>query len=260
MPKNPCLSSHYFDEGTGQWRPIPSRLNLGRGWLEAEVSHFTIFSEGDTGDTFVSEEADRIRGLKPDLFSGTIHYTYHFDLPPVPGGLTPTLGLAYSNARHYQDKGHYSYVGHGWVLAGADAVYIPPGDENLDKKVLILGGQTYSLKYDQGWYAKESPFLKIQASGNANWPDTWEVWTPDGVKYTFGSLAVERVYYWKLCGTGNQEKRYVRLPLARIEDTHGNVVTYTWEKETRSKYGCPDYTSAVRLREINFNGVKVILD
>ena len=255
-----------YDENSKAWELVPSFLNMEKGRLETELHHFSTYTEGSTGETFVSEESDRIRGVQPSLFTGSINSSYGFELPPGRGGLTPVLGLRYASANHSQDKGHYSYVGHGWTLTGADTIYIPPGDGNVDKKTLRLQGVTYSLKYEDGkWHAKENPFLKIETPGStdSSWPGAWEIWTQDGVKYTFAgaSGAEDRVHYWKLCGTGNQSKRFVRIPLRKIEDTLGNVIEYTWETETRSKYGCPNYTSAIRLKQIDYNGgmVHVVL-
>ena len=104
----------------------------------------------------------QVRGAQADLFSRSITYHYPFNLPPGPGGLTPQLGLRYSSAEHSQAQGHFSLVGHGWELLGADYVFREPSS---GKVTLSLGGRHYSLVSGAGrWFAKEDPFLYITFS------------------------------------------------------------------------------------------------
>ncbi|NLE76867.1 MAG: hypothetical protein GX605_08965, partial [Chloroflexi bacterium] len=64
-----------------------------------------------------------------------------------------------------------------------------------------------------------------------------------------------QVHYWKLCGAGDQHKRYVRLPLTSMQAPNGNTVTYTWATEDKASgpSGCPGYTRAIRLAEVAYN-------
>ena len=95
-----------------------------------------------------------VRGAQTSLFTRSIVYSHGFTLPPGRGGLTPVLGLNYNSASHSQHQGHYSYVGHGWDLAGADYIFRYPGSiseglgsPHADEKVTMsLQGRTYTLQ------------------------------------------------------------------------------------------------------------------
>jgi len=256
----------YFSEAAQTWLPVPIRVDYQQKRLSADLEHFTVFAQ--TSETYMVERMSSVRGAQTSLFTGAESYRYSLELPPGRAGLVPALGFSYSSANHTPASGHFSLAGFGWEIVGADSVYIPPGDTNLGKPVLSLQGTTYSLRQtsDGTWFAKENPFLKIQvADVSHNTPGTWYVWTPDGTKYTFGTDQNPRSYYWKLCNTPDHGKRYVRLPLTRLDDPNGNAVTYTWQGETENSrvYVCEidpstqTYTRFVRLASISYNNSKV---
>jgi RHS repeat-associated protein len=259
-------SLFYFAEAAQVWLPVPIRVDYQQRRLSADLEHFTVFAQ--TSETYMVERMSSVRGAQTSLFTGAESYRYSLNLPPGRAGLVPVLGFSYSSANHTPASGHFSLAGFGWETVGADSVYIPPGDANLGKPVLSLQGVTYSLRQtsDGTWFAKENPFLKIQvADVSHNTPGTWYVWTPDGTKYTFGTDQNPRSYYWKNCNTGDRGKRYVRLPLTRIDDPNGNAVTYTWQGESENSrvYVCEidpstqTYTRFVRLASISYNNSKV---
>jgi uncharacterized repeat protein (TIGR01451 family) len=256
-----------LDEETGHWLALGAEMDEEAGVLRLQLPHFSTYSEGST--SYVMERMSSLRGARTNLFSLSAGYSDGFEIPPGVRGLAPTVGLSYSSASHTPNSGHLSYAGYGWQMVGADSVYIPPGDANTFKRVLTLQGATYTLRKtsDGTWFAKENPFLKITESGGHHYtPDTVNVWTPDGTKYTFGGSSVDAVYYWKGCsnpsvGTG---ERYVRLPLAKIEDTSGNIVNYSWEAEVEGTvpYDCEvdtgwqdthEHQRATRLTEITYD-------
>ncbi|HIC88033.1 MAG TPA: DUF11 domain-containing protein, partial [Anaerolineae bacterium] len=273
-------SLFYLDEETQTWRDVESVLDRSKGRLYAKLTHFSVYGEGE--ESYLLERMSSLRGAQPDLFTLSVAYGYDFELPPGAGGLTPRLGLRYSSANHTPDSGHFSYVGYGWELVGADWIYIPPGDAHLDRPVLFLQGRTYTLQHTTpfrdektggSWFAKEDPFLKVEAYDfSQTTAGRWVVHTPDGLQYTFGTDENPRMHYWKLCENTNQTpgKRYVRLPLRSIQDPEGNVVTYTWEGDSGdSPSVCKDrgepyerFTRTIRLRTIRYNDGKaqVILD
>jgi uncharacterized repeat protein (TIGR01451 family) len=265
-----------LDEASGQWLALPAEVDQATGRLQAALTHFSIYSEGNT--SYVLERLSSVRGAQTNLFTRSIGFSYGFELPPGRGGLAPRLGLSYWSANHTPNSGHFSYAGFGWELTGVDSVSTAPGDANTFQPTLSLQGATYSLRRtaDGSWFAKENPFLKIQAADVSHYtPATWYVWTPDGVKYTF-SAASAGAYYWKLCNTEDVGKRYVRVPLVSIQDPSGNMVSFTWqtETETTQRYDgndpntwradeCYDttYGRALRLTTISYNGaVQVTLN
>lgn len=269
------LALFRWDTASGQWRVVPSTRDTAGPQLVASVHHLAQYALGVSTVDYITERMSALRGAQTNLFSLSVGYTYAFDLPPGSGGLTPRLALSYSSANHTPTSGHFSYVGFGWELLGADSVYIPPGDSNLNKKTLSLQGRTYTLHSGaSGWYALEDPFLRI-SSGNVSHhtPGVWEVWTQDGIKYTFSAETEVGTYYWKLCDRPSDTgKRYVRIPLRSIQDVHGNTIDFTWvaETETEVPYDCQvspsplptnQFKRAVRLSEITYNNgtVKVAL-
>ncbi len=266
LPSSPSVYSEpelfTLDEARGQWLAVPAAVDQAAGRLQATLTHFSIYSEGNT--SYVLERASSVRGAQTNLFTRSIGYAYPFELPPGRGGLTPQLGLSYSSANHTPNSGHFSYPGFGWELVGADSVYTAPGDDNMPYPTLSLQGATYSLRRtsdETTWFAKENPFLKIQAADVSHYtPATWYVWTPDGVKYTF-SAASAAAYYWKLCNTGDVGKRYVRVPLVSIQDAYSNTVSFTWQTETETtgtgrsdQCNAATYGRALRLTTLSYNG------
>jgi uncharacterized repeat protein (TIGR01451 family) len=284
------LALFHLNEESGEWEVVPSQID--RRWrrVVAQIDQLAAPAEvvagaaapnghqmasddgsetyalGQTADVveqFITERMSSLRGAQTNLFSLSIGYNYPLDQPPGRGGLTPRLALVYSSANHTPASGHHSVVGFGWELAGADYVYTPPGDADQSKITLSLQGRIYSLRAGANgkWYAVEDPFLKIVPGNDSHGTyGSWTVWTQDGTKYSFFAGSDDAaVYYWKWCGTGDQGKRYVRIPLREIEDTSGNKVNFTWvtEHETNGAYGCPAYERALRLDAIQYNNDKV---
>ncbi len=289
------LALFHLNEDSGEWELVPSQIDQhwrrvvaridqlaapvrvsgdaadqSSQWAASGVDGEAIYAMGLAAEaleeSFITERMSSLRGAQTNLFSLSIGYSYPLDLPPGRGGLTPLVALNYSSANHTPASGHHSVAGFGWELAGADYVYTPPGDEGLDKITLSLQGRTYSLRKgtqdgQDKWYAVEDPFMKIVPGNESHGTyGSWTVWTQDGTKYSFFAGSDDAaVYYWKLCGTGDQARRYVRIPLREIEDTSGNKVHFTWvtEGETNGAYGCPAYKRAIHLEAIQYNNDNV---
>ena len=64
-------------------------LLLGAFTLGATAGSAT--AEAVSSQSYEFDPGSRIRGAQPQLFSGSIGFTYGFDLPPGRGGLTPAL-------------------------------------------------------------------------------------------------------------------------------------------------------------------------
>ncbi|MCW5860401.1 MAG: DUF11 domain-containing protein, partial [Caldilineales bacterium] len=262
-----AASLYHWDEARGEWEVVPSTLEVGRGRLRAQLQHFSIYAEGGAEDTYLVEGQTTLRGAQPQLFTGAIGYSYDFRLPPGQGGLQPVLGLRYSSASHTPNSGHFSQVGFGWELAGADWLYIPPGDQNATQPTLKLQGATYSLRQtgDGQWFAKEDPLLKIEALDcSFGACGEWRLHGRDGVEYTFGTAETSRSYYWKLCGQQGEGRRYVHLPLRRITDRAGNTVSFSWgeEVEPSGPGACwpKSYVRAIHLDRIEYDNSNVQID
>ena len=256
----------YWDAAQGAWTQIPAELDSQAGLLRASLDHFSIYSEGSV--SYIQERMSSVRGAQTNLATLSIGYAYDLELPPGRGGLTPQLGLRYTSANHTPNSGHFSYVGFGWELVGADSVYTAPGDSFQDEPTLTLQGRTYSLrKTNEGrWFAKEDPLLKIETDGTPN-PATWNVWTRDGTRYTFSASSVS-AHYWKNCAS-SPYKRRVRVPLVSIQDpyTNTNTINYTWAAEPyTSTFECrqnpttDQFDHALRLTSITYDGDNVLVE
>ncbi len=277
----------YYDETQAAWLPIPTRAERARWQLHTTSPHLTDFAVMAAADSQPGvDRMSQVRGAQTDLYSRSITYDYPFNLPPGPGGLTPSLGLRYSSAEHSLAQGHYSVVGHGWALAGADFVYRDPYSDTL---TLSLGGRHYTLpKTGTGAvYAKEDPTLAITASEDIDRyfsrPAivTYTVRTAGGTRYTFSGKVwksdqagyLEQPMEFNWCGKlqdGNwRDLKWVRLPLTQVQDRSGNTITLTWEAETSDNLGqgCDTYGAslhyyvrAIHLKSISYAGGRVGVD
>ncbi|HRI55919.1 MAG TPA: hypothetical protein PK170_02365, partial [Anaerolineae bacterium] len=291
------LALFHLNKESRQWEVVPSRIDPRWRRVVAQIDQlaapsavakdgadqsrqrtanddgsetYALGQSADVVEQFITERMSSLRGAQTNLFSLSIGYSYRFDLPPGRGGLTPLLGLNYSSANHTPASGHHSVAGFGWELAGADYVYIPPGDPNLNKITLSLQGRTYSLREgaNSKWYAVEDPFMKVEpGSWSHGTAGSWTVWTQNGTKYSFFDEPYPSAsHYWKICTGCTTGKRYVRIPLREIEDTSGNKIHLTWVGENQEgpwiwlpnepPVKSPDYTRAIRLTEIMYNNGK----
>jgi RHS repeat-associated protein/uncharacterized repeat protein (TIGR01451 family) len=243
---------YYFDPAAHRWTLMPGTYAAVGGQLTVSLGHFSDFAYGNA--EAVVDQVSSVRGAQTDLFTRSIGYSYDFELPPGPGGLTPKLGLSYSSSDHLPATGYYSKVGYGWQLAGADFVYIPPNGTEA-RASLYLNGTTYTLVEcaatacvgGQSWFAQEDPSIKITATTNwAGAVDAMYVYTPDGLTYDFeptvsdalpNELSDTGEYYYQNCNGwyGQQYRYYIRLPLRHIWDNLGNEIDYLWEPQTQGE-------------------------
>jgi hypothetical protein len=252
----------YYDEAAEHWQAVAVLATAAGRQARARLDHLTLFAVGSSSAKLEMEPDAQIRGAQPTLFSRSIAYAYLFDLPPGQGGLVPKLGLAYFSANHSLDAGHFSPVGHGWQLLGADYVERRPNPVHPEwyDVTLYLQGQTYTLVHPEPraafpigrWYAKEDPTLKViyeETDLTGAKYRVFKVWTPDGTRYQFqgnvhvngtgadnGSKALPpATYKWPEPGgqvsCGGPPAEWVRLPLHEITDARGNVIHYSWASE-----------------------------
>ncbi|WP_231626379.1 RHS repeat domain-containing protein [Streptomyces apocyni] len=149
--------------------------------------------------------------------SGGFSWAYDVDTPSVPGGLEPSLDLAYSSqsvdGRTAATNNQANWVGDGWSLSPGfiERRYIACEDDKKDgnnpshkvgdqcwKKenaTLSLGGSSSELVKDDAsgeWRKKADDGTKIaqltsskRGNGDNN-GEYWRVTTPDGTRYYFG--------------------------------------------------------------------------
>ena len=273
------LALFYFDEASGEWRVLPSRVD--RHWrrVTAQVDHFSLFGLGVEAPqlslSYGAQLLPAVHGFVTDEWSGNSSVSIPIELPPGPGGLGLRLGLSYSSevvnglragASTYTDpnppggvvnqdqsntmnfNAQASIVGWGWNLSGLGQI-----TRNLqhDKWYLGYAGGGYELINDgvNGWQTEPQSFLRIEQ------PDRWLVWAPDGTRYTFGSANWGNgMAYVRNTGTCNQQVREAHL--TEVLDTHLNkaVITYDTEtKDIRCQNGSAQpYVRAIRPASIEY--------
>ncbi|MEU3049369.1 hypothetical protein ABZ705_23155 [Streptomyces sp. NPDC006984] len=149
--------------------------------------------------------------------SGGFSWSYNVGTPSVPGGLEPSLALAYSSqavdGRTAATNNQANWVGDGWSMSPGfiERRYTACEDDKKDgnnpshkvgdqcwKKdnaILSLGGSTSELVKDDasGEWRKKSDdgtkiaLLKSSKRGNGdNNGEYWRVTTPDGTRYYYG--------------------------------------------------------------------------
>jgi len=165
-------------------------------------------SDGDYTATPLSEAGTWTAGNSAGAFT----YSYPVQVPPVPGGLKPSISLDYSSQAvdglTSATNDQASWVGDGWDYQPG---YIerdyqsceqnPAGSTKTgdlcwssdDTTTLSLGGMTTTLVDDptNGWHAEADSGYRItyttgSGSNGTHDDDYWVVTAPDGTSYYFG--------------------------------------------------------------------------
>ena len=261
-----------WDAATLAWQPLPTQVDALHRTLTASTDTFTTYSvvaaAAATGNSasYQFDPGSRIKGTRPQLFSGSISYDYGFELPPGRGGMTPVLGLDYSSARHQRETGHFNFAGHGWDILGENyAGKADPEHPESSALTVVLNGATYTINTSNPWFFKENPFIQAWEYatpcingvngtcpawlGSTNFPYyRLRIRTSDGTRYTFQGIALASsaapvtaaappmIYRWRdnVCspGTGGLWPDLVRLPLvevARLARDSSNSNNLAWE-------------------------------
>ncbi|MCL6614000.1 MAG: FG-GAP-like repeat-containing protein, partial [Firmicutes bacterium] len=194
------------------------------------------------GDTKLTAHGDFDQ---PDLFTGTASYRYELKLPPGTAGMEPKLALVY---RSTNDNG---WFGMGWELEGLGYIeynykFGVPRYDGTDKDfVLKMGSATYELVPDDsnqdggpGYYHTEcETWMKIYFDGIS-----WTVTDRNGVRWRFGGTPDSRIPI--------VDHNFIRLwALDRVEDVHGNYMTYSYVLDAPNGEYYPDkivYTQNTR--------------
>ncbi|MET9261278.1 RHS repeat-associated core domain-containing protein [Amycolatopsis sp. NPDC004079] len=149
--------------------------------------------------------------------TGDFSWSYPLEVPPVPGDLTPNLGLSYSSSavdgRTSATNNQASWVGDGWDLApgfvertyGAcrddkEGGTTPPKVGDLcwksDNATAAYNGSGGMLIHDTTknvWRQRSDTGARIEhltgAGNGAKDGESWKITTTDGTQYFFGSTA-----------------------------------------------------------------------
>ncbi|WP_409186250.1 RHS repeat-associated core domain-containing protein [Amycolatopsis sp. VS8301801F10] len=149
--------------------------------------------------------------------TGDFSWSYPLEVPPVPGDLTPNLGLSYSSSavdgRTSATNNQASWIGDGWDLAPGfvERTYgscrddkeggtTPPKVGDLcwksDNATAAYNGSGGMLIHDTAknvWRQRSDTGARIEhltgAGNGAKDGESWKITTTDGTQYFFGSTA-----------------------------------------------------------------------
>jgi RHS repeat-associated protein/uncharacterized repeat protein (TIGR01451 family) len=268
-------SLYWLNENNNEWELVPSTMDWGAGWLQAQVSHFSTFGFGSSSKpSYGAQHLPTIDGFSNNEWSGNSQINYPLVLPPAPGNIPFGLALTYSsegvnsllgmetsaaNGQIGQYHRQASTIGWGWNLAGLGQVSRNLGDERLFAN---FGGGNFEIIRigTNEWQTEPQTFVKIIPETGIE-STKFRILTQDGITYTFGSDNWGNGVAWGFtleCRFPPQLlKRTMREAyLTQIEDSYNNRVEIIYATETRSwDNGCAnsdDYVQAIRPTEINY--------
>ncbi|MFF4181276.1 RHS repeat-associated core domain-containing protein [Streptomyces sp. NPDC001750] len=154
--------------------------------------------------------------------SGGFSWSYPLRTPPTPGGLTPTVGLAYSSqsadGRTADTNNQGSWIGEGFSYEPGyiERRYKACSDDGhsgsaeqcwaFDNATILLNGMSTELVKDDTdgkWHLAADDGAKVEkltgATNGDNDGEYWKITTTDGTEYYFGK---NRLPGW---ATGNEE-------------------------------------------------------
>ncbi|MBU1750136.1 MAG: hypothetical protein KKA73_20825, partial [Chloroflexi bacterium] len=296
------LRLFHYDPATDSWVPLQSQVDEQAHIITAWVTHFSTLA-GGSGPEEVEPEVPDMRSFGTDLQTGAATINYPLALPPGRGGLTPNLSLGYSSGGA-DDLGtgavclatgqpklggkQVSWVGWGWSLAGLGQISLHDGNHYLS-----LNGTSDRLYQDaEGyWHTEKETFWRIwqepteyqePAGENPYEPSgapkahkyMWHVLDQDGTRYDFRPLNYQ-VRLWGSCGTGHDttmKSVYNGWYLVHVQDTHGNTIDISYERQWRTSPCIPDqappcviehntkYVKAVYPKTITYGSATVTLN
>jgi len=186
--------------------------------------------------------------------SGAATYSVPLWVAPGTAGMQPQLSLNYSS------QGGAGWLGYGWSLGGISAISrggrtIAGGDGvnrgvtftsddrlYLDGQRLVLVSSDKSYGEDGAEYRTEidsiSKVISYRATGpNRNGPDSFKVWTKAGLIIEFGTINNSAFQ-----AQGRDDGLITTWSVAKISDTKGNYMTFTYANDNEHALERIDYT------------------
>jgi RHS repeat-associated protein len=215
-----------------------------------------------SGGNFAAEPmSEHVNDWVSGASSGAYTYSYPIGVPPVPGGLEPTVALSYNSLAtsglNASTNNEASWVGDGFDYspgfietdyAACSSYPIDPHTGDLcaggrTQVTLSLGGvSTPLVDGSSGWQAEQDTGGKITQSGG-----TWEVISPNGTEYFFGVNDLPGyapgdastdsqwdVPVYQGCGQAAFCEQPWRDMLSYVVDPHGDAVAYYYRTQENS--------------------------
>jgi YD repeat-containing protein len=252
-PLDSANDTHAAQVGADVRLPGGSSGDVTSRTLVLAATTSTQGSGGNFGAEPVSEQTQWVTGDS----SGAYTYTYPIELPPVPGGMAPTVSLNYDSQSvdglDASTNNEASSIGDGWSyqLGFIENDYQtcatnPVKPDTLDlcagtpEQTITLNGSTTPLVVTSAGSAHpeaDGAQQVIAQSGGG-----YEVIEPDGTQYWFGrnklpgfttgdatTNSVWTVPLWQASGFANGVWRYM---LDYVVDPNGNAVAYFYNTQT----------------------------
>ena len=186
---------------------------------------------------------------------GTASLQYPFIMPPVRNGMSPSLGLSYDS-----DAGD-GLCGEGWTLPIPSVTVdtrwgVPRYDPSDETETYLLNGQMLAMRIGRNIYLAhrqpgikrntastrifrprvESDFSLIERTGYTPSTYQWKVTAPDGTLYTYGggNATLKGSFTDASGATRTVISEWL---LSRIDDPHGDYVTYEYETASDTVMG-----------------------
>jgi RHS repeat-associated protein len=212
--------------------------------------------------------------------SGAYVDSYPIQVPPVPGGLEPTVSLNYdsqsADGRTNSTNNEASWIGDGWDYqpgyvevdydtCASNALEPDTGDLCSDHPIvtMTLNGSTTTLIGTGTSIAPENDGGEKVIQGS----NDWEIITPDGTQYWFGlndlpgytsgDPSTNSLWTVPVYDDGLSSKPW-RYMLSYVVDPHGNAVGYFYNTttnyyaESNGSTGTGQYTQGGTLAKIEY--------
>lgn len=187
----------------------------------------------------------------PDLFTGAFTYRIPINVPPGRNGIEPNLALTYRSGNGS------SMFGMGWDLEIGSIERSTRNGINYSGDNFILrraGSAVELIKYGTGneYRAKiENEFLKIQKQSDGS-STYWIVTDKNGVRYFYGQVSATRQEFTTpIDYVALEQNRWIideniyvfKWCLDKVEDPHGNYMTFSYVKDSDQGQIYPDTIS-----------------
>jgi RHS repeat-associated protein len=249
------IRTYYFCEDNHHWVALPRDTVL---WASASLvshtDHFTDFinaiikvpespeTQGYT-PTHMSgiQAANPAAGINlmnpPSAHSmGTANLSYPLNIPAGRQGMQPQLAISYNSG------GGNGWMGLGWDLSIPSISVetrwgVPRYDPDMESETyLMMGEQLAPLAHKSDWVPRtsekrfypriEGSFSKIERKNTSPKTYYWVVTDKSGIKYYYGGVdVVDDNAVLK-----DQSNNIAFWALVKVEDLHGNYVTYTYAR------------------------------
>jgi RHS repeat-associated protein len=245
---------YFYDEERKRWTALArDTANHDRQLACALTSHFTDMIAGvlqvpEMPETqgFVPtamsdvKAADPLQGIisvqaPQAVQSGAATISYPIATPAGRNGMQPNLALTYNS------EGRSGWCGYGWSLQtptiDIDTRWgVPRFDEKYETEIYIINGEQTTLQphrspesiertAEREFFPRvENAFSKIIRHGNSPKNYWWEVTTKDGIVYTYKDVVK------------NDDGNIVHWSLSKVEEPHGDNVTYTYTEKNGYLY------------------------